>query len=196
MEEYITNNKKEYLDLVKNNIKREGIDNLIDWLQKTDFFTAPASTKYHSCYEGGLCRHSLNVYNRFVKNLKNEFGDEWEKHCSLESATIIALFHDLCKVDFYTVEMRNVKENGIWVQKPYYAVNDKLPYGHGEKSVYITSSFIKLTRDEAMSINWHMGEYDARAKGGVSLSDIYYKYPVAFLFHLSDNMATYLDETM
>lgn len=196
MEEYIANNKNEYLNLIKNNIKRDGIDNLIDWLQKTDFFNAPASTKYHSCYEGGLCKHSLNVYNRFIKNLQNEFGDEWEKHCSLESATIIALFHDLCKVDFYTVEMRNVKENGVWVQKPYYAVNDKLPYGHGEKSVYITNSFIKLTRDEAMSINWHMGEYDSRAKGGVSLSDIYYKYPIAFLFHISDNMATYLDETI
>ena len=99
-------------------------------------------------------------------------------------------------IDTYTVEMRNVKENGAWVQKPHYVVQDKLPYGHGEKSVYIANGFIRLTREEAMCINWHMGEYDMRAKAGVSLSEIYYKYPLVLLFHLADNMATYLDETV
>ena len=192
METY--DNKQKYLDLIKYNIHREGIENLVDYLTKSDFFTAPASTRYHSCYEGGLCRHSINVFNRFLRNLKTEYGDEWEQHCSLESATIIALFHDLCKIDTYSIEQRNVKENGMWVQRPYYVTNDKLPYGHGEKSVYIVNGFIRLTREEAMCINWHMGEYDARVKGGVSLTDIYYKYPLAFIFHISDNEATYLDE--
>ena len=102
--------------------------------------------------------------------------------------------NDLCKIDTYVTEMRNVKEDGVWVQKPYYMVQDKLPYGHGEKSVYIANGFIRLTREEAMCINWHMGEYDMRAKAGVSLSDIYYKYPTAFIFHIADNMTTYLDE--
>lgn len=186
--------KQRYLDLIAKNVNREGINALVEYLKKSDFFSAPASTRYHSCYEGGLCEHSLKVFDRFIKLLEGEYGENWQKYCSLESATIIALFHDLCKVDIYSTELRNVKENGVWVQKPYYTVVDKLPYGHGEKSVYIVNGFIRLTREEAMCINWHMGEYDLRAKAGLSLSDIYYKYPLAFLFHIADNMATYLDE--
>lgn len=194
MDNLIEENKNKYIELLKLNVKREGLDNLIEYLKKSDFFTAPASTKYHSCFAGGLCEHSLKVYNRFTKLLQAEYGDDWQQHCSLESATIIALLHDLCKIDTYVTEMRNVKEDGVWVQKPYYMVQDKLPYGHGEKSVYIANGFIRLTREEAMCINWHMGEYDMRAKAGVSLSDIYYKYPTAFIFHIADNMTTYLDE--
>lgn len=192
--EDVEKNKEQYLNLIKSNIKRDGIQQLVEWLVKTDFFTCPASTKYHSNVEGGLCLHTLNVFERFIKLLKSEYGENWEKVCSVESATIIALFHDLCKVDTYVIDMRNVKENGVWIQKPFYAVNDKLPYGHGEKSVYIANGFIRLTREEAMCINWHMGEYDLRAKAGVSLTEIYYKYPLALLFHIADLQATYLDE--
>ena len=192
--EKIEENKQKFLEIAKNNIKREGIDGLLEYLQKSDFFTAPASTRFHSSFAGGLCEHSINVYNRFIKLLQGEYGENWQDFLSLESATIIALFHDLCKVDTYATEYRNVKEDGVWVQKPFYAVQDKLPYGHGEKSVYIINGFMRLTREEAMCINWHMGEYDMRAKAGISLSDIYYKYPNAFLTHIADNMATYLDE--
>lgn len=194
MEKTIVENKERFINLLKENVKREGVDSLLAWLEKTDFFSAPASTKFHSAFEGGLCEHSLKVFERFVKLLKNEFGENWEQNVSLESATLIALLHDVCKADFYTVEMRNVKENNEWVKKPYYAVNDKLPYGHGEKSVYIINGFIRLTREEAMAINWHMGGFDLRVKAGMNLSDVFYKYPVAFLFHLADNMSTYLDE--
>lgn len=193
-ENYIETNKNKFIQLLKTNVKREGIDSLIDWLSKTDFFVAPASTKFHSAFEGGLCEHCLKVFDRFVKLLEGEYKQEWQQKCSLESATIIALLHDVCKADFYAIEMRNVKENGNWVQKPYYTVADKLPYGHGEKSVYIVNSFIRLTREEAMAINWHMGEYDLRVKAGANISDVYYKYPLAFVFHIADNMATYLDE--
>ncbi len=196
MDEVIEDNKSIFLDLVKNNIKREGIDALMEYLEKTDFFTAPASTRFHSNYEGGLCKHSLNVFERFVKLLKMQYGEQWQQQFSLESATIVALFHDICKVDTYVEDVKNVKQNGTWVQVPYYTTNDKLPYGHGEKSVYIINGFMRLTREEAMCINWHMGEYDVRAKGGVSLTDIYYKYPNALLTHIADNMATYLDETI
>lgn len=194
MEKTIVENKERFINLLKENVKREGVDSLLAWLEKTDFFSAPASTKFHSAFEGGLCEHSLKVFERFVKLLKNEFGENWEQNVSLESATLISLLHDVCKADFYTVEMRNVKENNEWVKKPYYAVNDKLPYGHGEKSVYIINGFIRLTREEAMAINWHMGGFDLRVKAGMNLSDVFYKYPVAFLFHLADNMSTYLDE--
>ena len=188
--------KNEFLQIAKDNIKREGIDKLLEYLQKSDFFDAPASSRFHSNYSGGLCNHSINVYKRFIQNLKVEYGVDWQKTMSLESATIIALFHDVCKVDYYKEELKNVKEDGVWVQKPYYTVDEALPYGHGEKSVYIISGFMKLTREEAMAINWHMGGFDSRVKGGYyGIDTVYYKYPTALLFHVSDIQATYLDET-
>lgn len=189
--------KQEFLNIARTNIKREGIDALLDYLQKTDFFDAPASTKFHSCYAGGLCEHSINVYKRYIKNLQKEYGDDWQKVISIEGATIIALFHDLCKANVYKIEYRNVKENGTWVQKPYYSYEDTMPYGHGEKSVYIVNGFLRLTREEAMAINWHMGGFDSRVKGGFyGLENVFYSYPTALLFHLSDIEATYLDEKM
>lgn len=187
--------KQRFLEIAKNNIKREGIDRLLDFIVKTDFFDAPASTKFHSAYEGGLCEHTLNVYNRFIKKLQAEYGESWQNVISLESATIIALFHDICKIDYYKKDLKNVKENGVWVQKPFYKVEDNLPYGHGEKSVYITNGFLRLSREEAMAINWHMGGFDNRVRGGFyGLDSVFYAYPVALIFHLSDIEATYLDE--
>lgn len=189
--------KEEFLDIFYESVKRDGSEKLIDWLERSDFFTAPASTKLHSAYEGGLCQHSINVYKRFRKLIESEYGENWQKRISPESVALIALLHDVCKVNYYTVEMRNVKENGEWVQKPFYKIDDALPYGHGEKSVYIISGFIKLTREEAMAINWHMGGFDTRVQGGsYSMSTAFYKYPVAMLFHLADMMATYLDEEL
>lgn len=187
--------KQKFLELAQTNIFREGLDKLLEYLQKSDFFVAPASTKFHSAYAGGLCEHCLNVYERLLKNLKSEYGDSWQEKVSLESATVVALFHDICKTNYYKSDMRNVKEDGVWVQKPYYAVQDNLPYGHGEKSVYILSGFIKLTREEAMAINWHMGGFDNRVRGGfMGLSEVFSSYPLATLLHLSDIGATYLDE--
>lgn len=186
---------KEFTEIYTSKINREGADKLLDWLLKSDFTTCPASTKFHSNHEGGLIEHSVKAYKRFVRNLVKEYGENWQDHISEESAAIIGLLHDICKVGYYKQEMRNVKEDGIWVQKPYYIVDDKLPYGHGEKSVYIISGFMKLTREEAMAINWHMGGFDARVQGGsYSISGAFYEFPVALIFHLSDLEATYLDE--
>ena len=186
---------KEFTEIYTSKINREGADKLLDWLLKSDFTTCPASTKFHSNHEGGLIEHSVKAYKRFVRNLVKEYGENWQVHISEESAAIIGLLHDICKVGYYKQEMRNVKEDGIWVQKPYYAVDDNLPYGHGEKSVYIISGFMKLTREEAMAINWHMGGFDARVQGGsYSISGAFYEFPVALIFHLSDLEATYLDE--
>jgi len=191
----IEKNKKEFIKIYKENIKREGADKLLEWLEKTDFFVSPASSKFHSNIEGGLCLHSMNVYHRFLKLLEAEYGDSWQEKISLESATLISLMHDVCKVDTYKKEMRNIKVDNNWVQKPFYMVDEELPYGHGEKSVYILSGFLKLSREEAMAINWHMGGFDARVLGGsYSLSSAYYKYPVAVLLHIADFEATYLDE--
>lgn len=187
--------KQEFLEIFYDNIEREGSEELLNYLEKTDFFTAPASSRFHSNFEGGLCLHSVNVYNRFLNLVKNEYGEDWEKVISPESVAIIALLHDICKVNFYTVEMRNAKVNGEWIQKPFYKVDDTLPYGHGEKSVYMISGFMKLTREEAMAINWHMGAFDERTKNNPAmLKNVFARYPIAFLFHLADYMATYLDE--
>ena len=188
--------KQEFLEIFYDNIERDGAEELLAYLEKTDFFTAPASSKQHSNFEGGLCLHSINVYKRFLKLVQSEYGQKWQEKISPESVAIIALLHDLCKTNFYVVEMRNTKVDGEWVQKPFYKVEDSLPYGHGEKSVYMISGFMKLTREEAMAINWHMGAFDPRAQANSAvLSNVFYRYPTAFLFHLADYMATYLDET-
>ncbi len=187
--------KEQFITIFNENIKREGADKLLNYLQTSDFFTAPASTRYHCAYAGGLCEHSINVYKRLLKNVQNEYGEQFEKVISKESIAICALLHDLCKIDFYKTDFRNVKENGTWVQKEYYVKNELLPYGHGEKSVYIINGFIRLTREEAMAINWHMGGFDSRCKGGDnSISEAFALYPLILLLHLSDLQATYIDE--
>ncbi len=167
-------NKARFLKIYRENIQRDGSEKLLKWLCDSDFFTAPASSKFHNAEKGGLCDHSLNVYDR----------------------AIAALLHDLCKVDYYQVSLRNVKnELGMWEQVPYYTVDEKLPYGHGEKSVYMISGFMRLTREEAMAINWHMGGFDKRVVGGdFSLSKAFSQFPFATLIHIADIMATYFDE--
>lgn len=191
--EQIEQNKSTFLMLARDDIKRDGIEALLSWLEASDFFTAPASTKFHLSEEGGLCAHSINVYERLVRLCEAEWGEDGFNR---ESVAIIGLFHDLCKTNIYKVEMRNVKENGEWVQKPYFTVDDSLPYGHGEKSVYMLSGFMKLTREEAMAINWHMGGFDLRVQAGsYDYSKAYNKYPLALMVHLADMQATFLDET-
>lgn len=195
MEKTVDEIKNEFIEIYKSNIKRDGADKLLDYLANgSDFFTAPASGKRHSSYEGGLAQHCINVYNRYKNIIKAEYGEEYNSILSDESIAIIALLHDLCKVNTYTIDYRNQKVDGQWVQVPYYAYNNTLPYGHGEKSVYIISGFMRLTREEAMAINWHMGAFDPRATATSDLSDAYTMYPNAVLFHTADLTATYLDE--
>lgn len=192
-QEVIEINKERFLKIAKENIQRQGIEELLKWLETTDFFHAPASSRFHSAEPGGLCFHSINVYNRLLSLAINEWGEE---NINKESIAIIALFHDVCKCCYYKIEMRNVKEDGQWVQKPYYTIDDQLPYGHGEKSVYMINGYLRLTREEALAINWHMGGFDKRVQGGdQQYSNAYYKYPICTLTHLADVMATYLDET-
>lgn len=188
-------NKQEFLKAFSL-IKREGADKLLEYILSTDFFTAPASGKRHSNCEGGLCFHTLNVYKRLKKNVALEYGENYAEKVSEETLAIIALLHDICKVNTYTTDLRNKKENGQWVQVPYYVYNNPLPYGHGEKSVYVVSAFMRLTREEAMSINWHMGPYDARAQFSSDLDDAFKKYPLAVLTFISDLEASTLDETI
>ena len=192
--ELIEQNREDFINILLANVNREGVDKFIDWLNTSDFFTAPASTKYHLCEEGGLCQHSLNVYERLEKLMITEYGEDGYNK---ESVALCGLLHDICKANYYKVDYRNVKnEDGVWVKQPYYTVDDQLPYGHGEKSVYIINGFIRLTREEAIAINWHMGGFDTRVQGGsIDYNKAYNKYPLALMTHIADLQATFLDES-
>lgn len=187
-------NREKFIEIFRSTIKRDGADKLLEYLtEKTDFFTAPASTRFHGAYEGGLLEHSLNVYEclcDFVNRprFKEKYGFVFDE----ESLAIAALLHDICKTNFYKTEMRNVKKNGVWESVPYYTIEDTLPYGHGEKSVYILSGFIRLTRDEAFAIRYHMGfsgPEDA-SQVGKALE----MFPLAFALCVADMEASYYME--
>ena len=194
--------KDRFVELYQQLITRPGADKLLAWLETTDFFEAPASTRFHLSRPGGLVEHSIHVYHRlhdlFVSERQNRENEPFIELSDSEEETIAicGLLHDICKANFYAVEMRNRKnEQGQWEKYPFYVVNDQLPYGHGEKSVYIISGFMKLTREEAMAIRWHMGlsDNDFRA-GGFSVGNAFEKFPLALLTHMADLQATYLDE--
>jgi hypothetical protein len=176
--------KEEFIEIYQENIKREGVDKLLDYLiNKTDFFIAPASTKHHSSFEGGLCEHSVKVY-RSLRNL------ETFHKSSKESMAIVGLLHDICKIFQYEKYDRNVKKDGKWVQEQCYKWNEeKIPFGHGAESVYIINHFMKLTKDEAYAIRYHMGAFQSDDIN--NLSKVYSKYRLAFYLHVSDMTSSY-----
>lgn len=183
--------RTEFTDYFRQNIKRDGADQLFAWLEGTDFFTAPASTRFHSAYEGGLLEHSLNVFRNLIDRFPNGSG------YPMESLAICGLLHDLCKVEFYKTSMRNVKNDttGNWERVSFYSIDEQFPYGHGEKSVFLIERFMSLTTDEALAIRWHMGGFDSDAKaGGYSISAAFAKCPLAVMLHVADLEATYLTE--
>ena len=162
------NAKCEFTDIFTTHVTRDGADKLLDYLSNSDFFTAPASARFHLAEEGGLCRHSVNVYKRLVKLVEQEYGDK--SPFSDETLAICGLLHDVC-------------------------FDENFPYGHGEKSVFIITQYMRLSAEEAMAINWHMGGFDERVKGGsYSLSEAMAKYKLVLLMHVADLQASYLDE--
>lgn len=191
---------KEAIIQLLRSVARDGMEELIAFLTKSDFFTAPASTRFHLACEGGLARHSLNVYYRLL-NLataqKDVYGamDEEAFAKLQDSIALAALCHDVCKVGFYKPSTRNVKnpDTGKWETVPCYTVENDLPYGHGEKSVYMLSGFVKLTREEAIAIRWHMGGFDDAAKS-YDLGAAFGKFPLSVMLHAADLLASNLDE--
>ena len=183
--------KEEFISIYNENVQREGSQELLKWLEGTDFFTAPASTKFHCACREGLLKHSINVYKVLMEKHFDPSTD------NIESATICSLLHDICKSHFYKMSTRNVKNEvtGIWEKVPYYIVEDAFPYGHGEKSVFLIERFMKLKTSEAMAIRWHMGGFDDSARsGGFSMSLAFDKFPLAVKLHMADLEATYLRE--
>ena len=159
--------KEQFLELLRQ-VKREGIEELIDFIEKTDFFKAPASTRFHGDYEGGLVEHSMKVY----EILKHKVETNIEPmNVNPETLILVPLLHDLCKV-------------------PYYTIDDTIPYGHGEKSVMMITEYIKLTPEEKYSIRWHMGYTEPKELYN-TIGAAYKKYPLALLMHEADLEATY-----
>ena len=187
---------KERFEKLLSAVKRDGMDKLLEFIHKSDFYTAPASTRFHGAYEGGLLEHSLNVYDCLVNKWKLDNGI-WHSHLDSigeDSIVISALLHDLCKTYYYTTEMRNKKnESGVWVQVPFYTVDDQIPYGHGEKSVMMIEEYIKLLPVERYAIRWHMGAYEPKENWN-TLEAAMEKYPLVLALHEADMEATYLME--
>lgn len=181
--------KAEFIRIASENIERSGLATLLIWLEKTDFFTAPASTRYHGACEGGLLTHSLNVYVQLKKLCK-----WYECKASDESIAIVSLFHDLCKVGVYKTEMRWRKDaNNQWEQYPTYKFDEDFAYGgHGSKSVYLIQNFMKLSPDEASAINCHMGQWEATQYGNPT--PVYERNLLAWLLHVADEAASFVIE--
>lgn len=189
-------NKEKYIEIYNQNITREGADNLLEYLlsKSSDFFTAPASTRFHGSYEGGLVEHSLNVYESLVDYLnRDRVKTLYKQSYNMESIAIVSLLHDICKINCYKPGTRNTKDsNGNWQQVSTYEFEDNLPYGHGEKSVYIITGFMKLTRDEAFAIRYHMGFSGVEDKR--SIGDSFEIFPLSFALATADMEATYFIE--
>ena len=164
--------KQEFIHLLSF-VERDGVQSLLEWLESTDFYTAPASTKYHGAYAGGLLEHSLNVFRRLVRRCPA---------ADMDTLTITALLHDVCKIHLY-----EKTEDG-------YRHNEQFPIGHGEKSVILILRHMPLTDEEITAISWHMGAFDSRAGAGRSLSQAWEKCPLALHLHLADMEATWFDE--
>lgn len=187
--------KERFIEIYNAKIKREGADKLLEWLcsENCDFFTAPASTRFHGNYPGGLLAHSLNVYDCLCEFLSHERSKTvYGMNYSDETIALVSLLHDLCKVNFYVPSSRNVKEDGVWKSVPYYTIDDKLPYGHGEKSVYIISGYMRLTRDEAFAIRYHMGFAGAESVNAIgNIGKAFEMFPIAFALSVADMEASY-----
>ena len=190
--------KEEFIKIYTDNIKREGADKLLNYLlsDSCDFFTAPASTRFHSAYAGGLLDHSVNVYHCLKDYLERpRVKEQYKLSVSDESVAIVSLLHDLCKINCYKPSTRNVKdEHGVWHTVPTFSFDDEMPYGHGEKSVYIISGYMRLTREEAFAIRYHMGFSGNEDK--LSVGNAFEKFPLAFALSTADMEATYFMEEM
>lgn len=194
-------NREIFLARAREEISRPGLGDLLDWLDKSDFFTTPASTRFHGSHEGGLCEHSLAVHDR-IKVMNNAYmfmaveGDPITSQAPVnESLAIVALFHDICKVGSYKTEMRWRKDaKNKWEQYPTYKFDEDFSFGgHGSKSMYLIMNFMKLTPDEATAINCHMGAWDQSQYSNPSPA--YEKCPLAWILHVADEAATYIDKT-
>ena len=187
--------KEEFLELYRTYVKRDGADKLLEYLlsPQSDFFTAPASTRFHGSYAGGLVEHSVNVYHCLKDYLSRErVRSVYRMEYTEETVAVAALLHDVCKINCYRPGTRNVKEGGVWKTVDTFEYDDRMPYGHGEKSVYIISGFMRLSREEAFAIRYHMGFSGTEDIRNVGAS--FEQFPLSFALCTADMEATYFLE--
>jgi hypothetical protein len=188
--------KETFISIYNKTIHREGSTDLLKYLlsDESDFFTAPASSRYHGSHSEGLVSHSLNVYECLKDYLSRDtVRNLYDLSISPESTAIAALLHDVCKINIYRTSTRNVKDStGTWQKVPYYEFDDRFPYGHGEKSVYIISKYMKLTDEEAFAIRYHMGFSGTDEARNVG--DAFRLYPLALALSIADMEATFFLE--
>lgn len=184
--------EERFIEVYRENIMRDGAENMLDFLRSknSDFFTAPASTRFHGAYEGGLVEHSLNVYDCLQHYLcRDRVREVYGLDYTPETIAIVALLHDVCKVGCYKETFRNVKDSkGVWNKVKAFEYDDQLPYGHGEKSVYIIGGYMRLTREEAFAIRYHMGfsgTEDIR-----NISKAFELFPLSLALHIADMEAS------
>lgn len=184
------NAKDKFMDIYTSTIARDGAEKMLEYLESSDFFTAPASTRFHGCHSGGLVEHSINVYECLTDYLSRPRTKElYGMNFSDETIAIVALLHDVCKIGCYKASTRNVKKNGKWEEVPYFEFDDPMPYGHGEKSVYIINGYMRLKREEAFAIRFHMGFAGIEDKN--TIGNVFEKFPLAYAMFVADMEATY-----
>lgn len=195
---------------------RTGVEDLVAYIGASDFYTAPASTKFHSSFMGGLLHHSMEVFRNLDKKTSGSEYNVWREalvDVGKDTIVIVSLLHDICKTHFYTTELKNKKNydrdvvaaadrwqvkhdsNGdfIWETVPAYAVDDKIPYGHGEKSVMMIENYITLKPIERYAIRWHMGFTEPKELYN-TLAAAIERYPLILALHEADLEASYLTE--
>lgn len=192
--------KADFLTIYKD-IRRPGADKLLAWLASTDFFTAPAGAKHHGAHAGGLVVHSLNVWSRLREiTLRDTIDGKAILDLTPETnetVAILGLLHDVCKAGVYHAETKRRRnpETGVWEDYLGYTFRDPLPLGHGEKSLYQITRFMRLEDHEALAIRWHMGAYDAAAHTDLrDLSAAMDATPWVLRLHEADMCAAHIDE--
>lgn len=188
----INSQKQEFLNSCHKYIQREGLDNLLAYLEKSDFFEAPSSTRFHLNEKGGLCKHSLNVfnmassiYNNCIAEAIKSGNSPFKEELTMENIAIACLFHDLCKIGIYhQVEKFRKDAQGRWETYLAWELTEDFPIGHAEKSLYIVRSFMRLEKCEALAIRWHMGMYDVGENNSTNRRSFYEANEVSALVSL------------
>ena len=204
-EQQIAANKQRFIDLCNEHIHREGLDKVLAYLEKSDFYTAPSSTRFHLNEDGGLCLHSMNVfeaackiYNEMAKPAIVNGTSSFTEEVNMESIAIATLFHDLCKIKLYHKTERWKKDDkNRWVSYPGYEVKDDFPLGHGEKSCLMLSWYMRLKPEEMLAIRWHMGMFDMGESGTplrMSFFSATDKSPLVSIVHAADFLTSNLWE--
>lgn len=178
----IKKNRDDFFAIAETYIQRDGLSRLLSYLEhQTDFFQAPSSVRFHLNEKGGLCLHSLNVFETCLRIYKSVLEPQlktgkanFDEPISEESIAIVALFHDVCKTNMYReVEKWRKDDQNRWVSYPGFDIVDDFPFGHGEKSCIIINHYLKLTKEELLAIRWHMGAFEAGEQGSSSRKSFY-----------------------